>query len=126
MPTRWLLSALLALEFMFRSDHEDGTLEQLVLSGQPLTGIALSKAAAHWTVSGLPLVITSPIVAGSLAVPAAALPALLISLVLGTGTCRSPCATIIPRAVRVTGSSATGAKSARTMESTMCPWSMTT
>lgn len=80
-----LLSALLALEFMFRSDHEDGTLEQLVLSGQPLTGIALAKAAAHWTVSGLPLVITSPIVAGSLAVPAAALPALLVSLVLGTG-----------------------------------------
>lgn len=80
-----LLSALLALEFMFRSDHEDGTLEQLVLSGQPLTGIALAKAASHWTVSGLPLVIASPIVAGSLAVPPAALPALLTSLALGTG-----------------------------------------
>jgi heme exporter protein B len=80
-----LLSALLALEFMFRSDQEDGTLEQLVLSGQPLTAIALAKAASHWTVSGLPLVIASPIVAGSLAVPAAALPALLLSLVLGTG-----------------------------------------
>ncbi len=47
-------------------------------------------------------------------------------LVLGTGTCRSACATIIPKAVRVTGSSATGAKRARTMVSTMCPWSMTT
>ncbi len=80
-----LLSALLALEFMFRSDQEDGTLEQMVLSGQPLTVIALAKAAAHWTVSGLPLVLASPIVAGSMSMPMSALPALIISLVLGTG-----------------------------------------
>jgi len=79
-----LLSALLALEFMFRSDYEDGTLEQLVLSGQPLWWLALIKASAHWTVSGLPLVLASPLVAVSLGVPAAALGTVLVSLTLGT------------------------------------------
>jgi heme exporter protein B len=80
-----LLSALLALEFMFRSDYEDGTLEQLVLSGQPLWWLSLVKAAAHWTVSGLPLVVTSPLVAVSLAVPSQAMWTVVISLLLGTG-----------------------------------------
>jgi len=80
-----LLSALLALEFMFRSDYEDGTLEQLVLSGQPLWWLALVKAAAHWTVSGLPLVVTSPLVAASLAVPGEAQWTVVVSLLLGTG-----------------------------------------
>jgi heme exporter protein B len=80
-----LLSALLALEFMFRSDQVDGTLEQLLLSGQPLSWIAFCKAAAHWTVSGLPLVITAPIAAVTMAVPGTALWTLLVTLVLGTG-----------------------------------------
>ncbi len=80
-----LLSALLALEFMFRSDYEDGTLEQLVLSGQPLWWLALIKAAAHWTVSGLPLVVTAPLVAASLAVPAGAQWTVVVSLAFGTG-----------------------------------------
>jgi len=80
-----LLSALLALEFMFRSDYEDGTLEQLVLCGQPLWWLALVKAAAHWTVSGLPLVVTSPLVAASLAVPGEAQWTVVASLALGTG-----------------------------------------
>jgi heme exporter protein B len=80
-----LLSALLALEFMFRSDYEDGTLEQLVLSGQPLWWLALVKAAAHWTVSGLPLVVAAPLVAVSLAVPAQAQWTVVVSLALGTG-----------------------------------------
>jgi heme exporter protein B len=79
-----LLSALLALEFMFRSDFEDGTLEQLVLSGQPLWWLALVKAFAHWTVSGLPLVVAAPVVALSLAVPSEALGTVVVSLVLGT------------------------------------------
>lgn len=80
-----LLSALLALEFMFRSDYEDGTLEQLVLSGQPLWWLAMVKAWAHWTVSGLPLVLASPLVAASLSVPAHAQWTVLASLALGTG-----------------------------------------
>ena len=80
-----LLAALLGLEFLYRADHADGTLEQLLLSGQPLALIALAKTAAHWTASGLPLVLASPILAIGLGVPTDALGALMISLALGTG-----------------------------------------
>jgi len=80
-----LLSALLGLEFLYRSDHADGTLEQLLLSGQPLALLAVAKTAAHWTASGLPLVLVSPLLAVSLGVPAEALCILMISLLLGTG-----------------------------------------
>jgi heme exporter protein B len=80
-----LLAALLGMEFLFRSDHADGTLEQLLLSGQPLALLALAKGAAHWTACGLPLVLVSPLLAISLGVPAAALGTVVLSLALGTG-----------------------------------------
>ena len=80
-----LLSALLALESLFRNDLDDGTLEQLALSGQPLGWLLLSKTLAHWVLSGLPLVLTAPVVAVALAAPAEAVGVLMISLVLGTG-----------------------------------------
>lgn len=80
-----LLAALLGLEFLFRADHADGTLEQMLLSGQPLALLALAKGAAHWTASGLPLVLVSPLIAVSLGVPAAALLTVVLSLALGTG-----------------------------------------
>ena len=67
-----LLASLLSLEFMFRADFEDGSLEQLVLSGHPLGWLAAFKVLAHWTISGLPLVLVSPVVATALAVPAEA------------------------------------------------------
>jgi heme exporter protein B len=80
-----LLSSLLALESLFRNDQDDGTLEQLVLSGQPLGWLLLSKTLAHWVLSGVPLVLTSPIVALSLAAPPASVGTLMLSLFLGTG-----------------------------------------
>jgi heme exporter protein B len=80
-----LLSSLLALESLFRNDLEDGTLEQLVLSGQPLGWLLLAKTVAHWVLSGLPLVLTAPIVALSLATPTASVGVLMLSLLLGTG-----------------------------------------
>jgi heme exporter protein B len=80
-----LLAALLGLEFLFRSDHADGTLEQVLLSGQPLALIALAKGAAHWTACGLPLVLVSPLLAIGLGVPAPALCTVMLSLALGTG-----------------------------------------
>src|SRR5690606_25432005 len=52
-----MLAALLALESLFRADVEDGTMEQWVLSGQPLSIMLLAKTLAHWLLSGLPLVI---------------------------------------------------------------------
>jgi heme exporter protein B len=81
-----LLSSLLALEALFRADVEDGTMEQWVLSGQPLGWVLLAKVAAHWVLTGLPLVIMSPIVGTGLGLPVEAWGVLMLSLLLGTGT----------------------------------------
>jgi heme exporter protein B len=81
-----LLSSLLALDSLFKSDADDGTLEQLALSGQSLTVIVIAKTAAHWLLSGAALVLISPLVATALAIPAAAFPTMLASLALGTLT----------------------------------------
>src|SRR5271167_2341383 len=64
-----LLSSLLSLDSLFKSDAEDGTLEQMALSGQSLTVIVVAKALAHWVVSGAALVLVSPLVATALAIP---------------------------------------------------------
>jgi heme exporter protein B len=79
-----MLSSLLALESLFRPDVEDGTMEQWALSGQPLAWMLLAKTAAHWLLSGLPLVVISPLVATGLGLPVAAWSILLLSLGLGT------------------------------------------
>jgi heme exporter protein B len=80
-----LLSSLLSLEALFRADLDDGTLEQLILSGQPLAGLVGAKLVAHWLLTGLPLVLAAPLAAAALSVPAAALPVLMTSVALGTG-----------------------------------------
>ena len=56
-----LLAALLPLDRLFGADHEDGSLDLLLLSGLPAAGVALGKAVAHWLVTGLPLPSTSPL-----------------------------------------------------------------
>jgi heme exporter protein B len=81
-----LLSSLLALESLFRSDVEDGTMEQWVLSGQPLGWLLLAKVASHWVLTGLPLVVMSPIVGTALGLPFDAWGTLMLSLLLGTAT----------------------------------------
>lgn len=81
-----LLASLLALESLLRADVDDGTLEQWVLSGQPLGWLLLAKVAAHWVLTGLPLVIMSPIVGTGLGLPTEAWGVLMLSLLLGTGT----------------------------------------
>jgi heme exporter protein B len=81
-----LLASLLALEALFRADVEDGTTEQWVLSGQPLGYLLLAKVAAHWVLTGLPLVIMSPIVGTALGLPTSVWGVLMASLLLGTGT----------------------------------------
>ncbi len=55
-----LLSSLLSLDSLFKSDADDGTLEQLALSGQGLTLILVAKTLAHWLMSGAALVLISP------------------------------------------------------------------
>ena len=79
-----LLSALLSLDSMFRSDYEDGTLEQILMSPHPTAILVLAKVTAHWITTGLPLVVIAPLLALSLHLDTAAFPALLLSLLIGT------------------------------------------
>ncbi|MEE4192637.1 MAG: heme exporter protein CcmB [Halieaceae bacterium] len=79
-----LLASLMAAEGMFRQDYEDGSLEQLLLSPQPLYLASLTYSFAHWLVTGVPLTLLSPLFATMLQLPVAALPVLLASMALGT------------------------------------------
>jgi heme exporter protein B len=79
-----LLSSLLALEFLFRDDASDGTLEQFALSGQSLTWMLFAKTCTHWLLTGLPLALSAPVVGVGYGVPAEALPAVVASLALGS------------------------------------------
>lgn len=79
-----LLATLLALDRLFHADYEDGGLEQLVLSGVPLPLMVVAKVTAHWLTTGLPLIATSPLLAAMMNLDAAALPALLLALLIGT------------------------------------------
>ncbi|MGD8383953.1 MAG: heme exporter protein CcmB [Lysobacterales bacterium] len=79
-----LLATVLSLDGLFRSDFEDGTLEQMVLSGQSLALIALGRTVTHWLVAGLPIVLLSPLLAMWMNLPDSGMPVLIKSLVLGT------------------------------------------
>jgi len=79
-----LLAALLPLDRLFGADFEDGSLDQLLLSGLPPSMIAAAKAAAHWLVTGLPLLLAAGPLAVMLRMPEPAVPALLAGLVPGT------------------------------------------
>ena len=79
-----LLGGLLAQESMFRADHENGFIEQALVSAQPLPLFVLAKATAHWLLTAAPLLLLLPLAAEMLRLPAAALPALLLSLPFGT------------------------------------------
>lgn len=81
-----LLASLLGLERLFRDDLQDGSLEQLMLQPLPLPGVVLAKVLAHWTVSGLPLIVLSPLVALLLGLDAEGWRALAVTLLLGTPT----------------------------------------
>ncbi|MGB5474067.1 MAG: heme exporter protein CcmB [Gammaproteobacteria bacterium] len=79
-----LLAALLSLEGVFRSDFEDGTLEQYLLSSHPVSLLVLAKVLAHWLITGLPLLLISPLLGVFLGLPAAGIKILFITLLLGT------------------------------------------
>ncbi len=81
-----LLAVLLSLGSLFETDFADGTLEQLLLSGQSLALIVLGKVLVHWFLSGLPLLLISPLLALLLALPTDAIPVLMLSLLIGTLT----------------------------------------
>ena len=79
-----LLAALLPLDRLFGTDLEDGSLDQLLLTGLPPSALALAKAAAHWLVTGAPLVLAAAPLAVMLRMPPEAIPALLAGLLPGT------------------------------------------
>jgi heme exporter protein B len=79
-----LLATMLSLPRMFANDYADGTLEQLLLAPHPLAVLVLGKVLAHWLLTGLPLVLLSPLLALQLQLPSDAFGALIGSLLLGT------------------------------------------
>ena len=69
-----LLAMLLSLNTLFLSDYEDGSLDQLLLSPQPLPLLALGKTVAHWISTGLPLIVVSPLIVMTYKLPANVVP----------------------------------------------------
>lgn len=79
-----LLCTLLSLERAFKSDYQDGSLEQLLLSPYPLASLVIVKVLVHWLSSGGLLILISPVLAVILDLPERAIPVLMLSLLLGT------------------------------------------
>ncbi|MBO5658587.1 MAG: heme exporter protein CcmB [Duodenibacillus sp.] len=79
-----LLAALLSLPRLFALDYQDGTLEQMVISAEPLTVIVLAKVFAHWLVTGIPITVFTAIFGVMFDLPAEQTAVLMLSLLLGT------------------------------------------
>ena len=79
-----LLATLLGLPRLFAADHADGTLEQLALSPQPFGLLMAGKVAAHWLLSGLPLVLLAPLLGLQFGLDGETLGVLMLALLLGT------------------------------------------
>lgn len=79
-----LLASMLSLARLFADDHQDGTLEQHLLSPLPLALLVAGKTCAHWLCSGLPLAIVSPLLALQFGLSFEATAVLAVSLLLGT------------------------------------------
>lgn len=79
-----LLSTLLSLDVLFRSDFDDGTLEELLIIPWPTSILVAAKICAHWLVTGFPLLLVAPLMAYALNLPTNAYAALMYTLLLGT------------------------------------------
>ena len=79
-----LLSVLLSLDNLFRHDYDDGTLEQLVLQPQPLFLLVLAKTVAHWLLTGLPLVLLTPLLGVMVHLDGNSIRVLCLTLLIGT------------------------------------------
>ena len=79
-----LLASLLAMDSLYRADFEDGSLEQLLVSPHPLYFLVLAKNIGHWLVSGLPVVLISPLIAYMLNFRGESYIVLFVTLLLGT------------------------------------------
>ena len=79
-----LLASMLSLGRLFSADYLDGTLEQMLLAPQPLSVLVLGKMASHWMMSGLPLVLITPVLGVQFDMSLQAVGVLMLSLLLGT------------------------------------------
>ncbi len=79
-----LLASLLALDRLFSSDHEDGSLDLILMSRAPLELVVLAKGVAHWLTTGLPLIVAAPLVGLLLNLDAPAELTLVVTLLVGT------------------------------------------
>ena len=79
-----LLAAMLSVTQMFASDHQDGSLEQMLLAPQSLITVVLGKVVAHWLSSGVPLVLMAPVIGVLFDMRAGSIGTLVITLLLGT------------------------------------------
>ena len=79
-----LLASMLVLERLFATDYLDGTLEQMLLTPQPLSIVVMAKVCAHWLLTGLPLVLISPLVALQYQLGDKQMMSMMLSLLLGT------------------------------------------
>lgn len=79
-----LLAALLSLPRLFAADLADGTLEQMLVSAQPLPAVVAAKVAAHWLTTGLPLALIAPLLGLQYGLPGDSLRVLLGAVLLGT------------------------------------------
>lgn len=79
-----LLSTMLGLDKIFRDDHQDGSLEQLLMSPYPTSLIVIAKIAAHWSITGLPLVLLSPMFGLLLNMDSNSMQAVIVTLLIGT------------------------------------------
>jgi len=81
-----LLSSMLSLERLFQTDYDDGSLELLALAPVPLEVTVLAKVVAHWLTTGLPLIVTAPLLAVLMQLPEDGFLTLMGALLLGTPT----------------------------------------
>lgn len=79
-----LLAAMLSLSTLFSSDHQDGSLEQMLLSSHPTVLIVGGKAFAHWVLTGLPLILAAPVLGVLFDMQPMANLTLVVGLILGT------------------------------------------
>ncbi|MGA3308725.1 MAG: heme exporter protein CcmB [Xanthobacteraceae bacterium] len=79
-----LLASLLALDRMFAADHEDGSLDLILMGRAPLELVVAVKGLAHWLTTGLPLIIAAPLIGLFLNLDARAAAALVLTLFVGT------------------------------------------
>ena len=79
-----LLAAMLSVNTLYAGDLADGSLEQMLLAPGSVLQLVWAKAAAHWLVSGLPLIVAAPVIGLMFGLPAQALATLVVGLLLGT------------------------------------------